>query len=54
MQRRLPRLLICSLAACAPVLGLVTAVAPSASATTRAGSPLRLLAARHARQRGVR
>jgi len=34
MRRRIPRLLTCSVAACAPVLGLVIAVAPGASAAT--------------------
>src|SRR5690242_8007492 len=38
MRRRLPRLLSCSIAACAPVLGLVIAVAPGASAATSASS----------------
>jgi hypothetical protein len=34
MSRRFPRLLTCTIAACAPVLGLVIAVAPGASAAT--------------------
>ena len=34
MHRRVPRLLTCTIAACAPVLGLVIAVAPGASAAT--------------------
>ena len=34
MQRRIPLLLTCTIAACAPVLGLVIAVAPGASAAT--------------------
>jgi Peptidase A4 family len=39
MRRRIPCLLTCSIAACAPVLGLVIAVAPGASAATSAASP---------------
>jgi Peptidase A4 family len=34
MHRRFPRLLTCTIAACAPVLGLVIAVTPGASAAT--------------------
>ena len=34
MQRRIPLLLTCTIAACAPVLGLVIAVSPGASAAT--------------------
>ena len=34
MHRRFPRLVTCTIAACAPVLGLVIAVAPGASAAT--------------------
>jgi hypothetical protein len=34
MHRRIPLLLTCTIAACAPVLGLVIAVAPDASATS--------------------
>jgi len=39
MHRRVPRLLTCTIAACAPVLGLVIAVAPAASAATTSSSP---------------
>jgi Peptidase A4 family len=39
MQRRLPRLLTCSLAACAPALGLVIAVVPASGADASAASP---------------
>jgi len=39
MRRRIPRLLTCSIAACAPVFGLVIAVAPGASAATPSASP---------------
>jgi hypothetical protein len=49
MRRRIPRLLTCSIAACAPVLGLVIAVAPGASAATSSASPhARAVAAAHA------
>jgi hypothetical protein len=34
MHRRIPRLLTCTIAACAPVLGLIIAVAPGASAAS--------------------
>ncbi len=39
MRRRVPRLLTCTIAACAPVLGLVIAVAPGASAAASPASP---------------
>jgi hypothetical protein len=39
MHRRAPRLLTCTIAACAPVLGLVIAVAPGASAAASPASP---------------
>jgi Peptidase A4 family len=49
MHRRTPRLLACSLAACAPVLGLVIAVAPGASAASSpASAHARALAAARA------
>ena len=48
MQRRLPRLLTCSLAACATVLGLAIAVAPGASAAAHTSSYARALAAARA------
>ena len=48
MQRRLPRLLTYSLAACAPALGLVIAVAPGASAAAHTSSYARALAAARA------
>jgi peptidase A4-like protein len=38
MHRRIPRLLTCTIAACAPVLGLVIAVAPGASAASSPAS----------------
>lgn len=38
MHRRIPFLLTCTIAACAPVLGLVIAVAPGASAATSSAS----------------
>jgi len=38
MHRRVPRLLTCTIAACAPVLGLVIAVAPGASAAASPAS----------------
>ena len=46
MHRRVPRLLTCTIAACAPVLGLVIAVAPGASAAT--SSPASSAAATYA------
>lgn len=52
MQRRIPLLLTCTIAACAPVLGLVIAVAPGASAATSHMSPhARALAAARAELR---
>jgi hypothetical protein len=49
MHRRTPRLLACSFAACAPVLGLVIAVAPGASAASSpASAHARALAAARA------
>src|SRR5215467_316036 len=48
MQRSLPRLLTCSLAACATVLGLVITVAPGASAAAHTSSYARALAAARA------
>jgi len=48
VQRRLPRLLTYSLAACAPALGLVIAVAPGASAAAHTSSYARALAAARA------
>ena len=38
MHRRIPLLLTCTIAACAPVLGLVIAVSPGASAATSASA----------------
>jgi hypothetical protein len=38
MHRRIPRLLTCTIAACAPVLGLVIAVAPGATAAASPAS----------------
>jgi hypothetical protein len=48
MQRRPPRLLAYSLAACAPALGLVIAVAPGASAAAHTSSYAHALAAARA------
>src|SRR5690242_3930564 len=48
MQRSLPRLVTCSLAACATVLGLVIAVAPGATAAAHTSSYARALAAARA------
>lgn len=48
MQRRLPRLLTCSLAACATALGLFIAVAPGTSAAAHISPYARALAAARA------
>src|SRR5215470_3770311 len=48
MHRRIPLLLTCTIAACAPVLGLVIAVAPNASASSSAAYAHALAAARAA------
>jgi hypothetical protein len=48
MRRRVPRLMTCTIAACAPVLGLVIAVAPNASASSSSSYAHALAAARAA------
>ena len=48
MHRRIPLLLTCTIAACAPVLGLVIAVAPNASASSSSSYAHALAAARAA------
>jgi hypothetical protein len=48
MRRRIPRVMTCTVAACAPVLGLVIAVAPSASASSSSSYAHALAAARAA------
>jgi peptidase A4-like protein len=48
MHRRIPRLMICTIAACAPVLGLVIAVTPNASASSSSSYAHALAVARAA------
>src|SRR5690242_17954139 len=48
LMHRVPRLVTCTIAACAPVLGLVIAVAPNASASSSSSYAHALAAARAA------